>query len=97
LRPTVKAINKAITGSIAGTVSSSESLPVVYAIADSDTLASTIADTASGDYKMIGLEEGVYDVYVNPRANDFAERVVNGVEVSVGETTEMDTVQVSHN
>ncbi|HEX6982116.1 MAG TPA: DUF4382 domain-containing protein [Balneolaceae bacterium] len=97
LKPVIKATNKAITGSIAGTVSPVEALPVVYAIADSDTLASTIADTSSGDFKLIGLEEGSYTVSIDPRNDAYQPESVDGVQVTVDETNDIGTVELSQN
>jgi hypothetical protein len=94
LRPTVKAVNKAITGSIAGTVDPAESLPVVYAIAGEDTLASSIADTANGSFELIGLEEGTYDVAVNPRTDGYSETTESDVSVTVGEVNDIGTITV---
>ncbi|MDZ7680538.1 MAG: hypothetical protein U5J63_02220 [Fodinibius sp.] len=42
LKPVIRAKEKAITGNIAGTVNPAGAKPVVYAIADSDTLSSTV-------------------------------------------------------
>jgi hypothetical protein len=97
LRPTIKAINKAITGAISGNAQPAEAKPLVYAIANSDTLASTIADTTSGDYQLIGLEEGTYDVSFNSRNDAYGDTTVNDISVTIGEVTEMDTVRVSQN
>jgi hypothetical protein len=97
LKPVIKAKEKAITGNIEGTVNPADAEPVVYAIANSDTLASTIADTSNGDFKLIGLEEGTYDVSVNPRNDAYGEQTVTGVDVTVEETNNIGTVDVPQN
>ncbi|WP_138429569.1 DUF4382 domain-containing protein [Fodinibius saliphilus] len=94
LKPVIDAKEKAITGNIAGTVDPIEAEPVVYAIANSDTLASTIADTADGEFKLIGLEEGAYDVSVNPRNDSYSETIEEGVNVTVESTNDIGTVTV---
>lgn len=94
LKPVIRATEKAITGNIAGTVNPADAQPVVYAIAGSDTLASTIADTANGEFKMIGLKEGSYDVSIDPRNDSYQSTSVNGVSVTVGETNDIGTVDV---
>ncbi len=97
LKPVIKATEKAITGNIEGTANPADAKPVVYAIANSDTLASTVADTSDGYFKLIGLEEGTYDVSVNPRNDDYSEETVSDVDVTVEETNDIGTVDLSQN
>lgn len=97
LKPVIKASEKAITGNIEGTANPVEAEPVVYAISGSDTLSSTIADTSDGYFKLIGLEEGTYDVSVNPRNNDYNEETIDDVNVTVEETNDIGTVDLSQN
>lgn len=95
LKPVIRATNEAVTGAIAGTVDPAESKPTIYAIQNSDTLASTIADTSSGDFELIGLEEGSYDVSINPRNDDFQTMDTTGVQITIGETNDLGTIEVS--
>lgn len=95
LKPVIKAKEKAITGNIEGVVNPADAQPVVYAIAGSDTLASTIADTSSGDFRLIGLEEGSYDVSVNPRVDSYQSTTVENVSVQTEETNDIGTVELS--
>lgn len=95
LRPVIHATNNAVTGAIAGTVNPSEAEPVVYAIQGSDTLGTTIADTSSGDFSIIGLEEGSYDISIDPRDGDYETADTTGVDVTIGETNDIGTIEVS--
>jgi len=95
LKPVIKATNEAVTGNIAGTVNPAAAEPVVYAIAGSDTVGSTIADTTSGDFRIIGLEAGSYTVAVNPRDTTYADKNVPDITVMVGETNNIGTVEVA--
>jgi len=95
LKPVIKAKSKAITGAIGGTIDPAEAEPMVYAIQNSDTLATTIADTSSGEFDLIGLEEGKYDVSIDPRNSDYETTDTTGVDVTVGETNDLGTIQVS--
>lgn len=97
LKPVIKATNEAITGNIAGAVEPVESNPFVYAIAGEDTLSSTKADDSNGAFKLIGLEEGSYTVSVDPTDDSYATKNVDNVEVTVGETTELEPITVSQN
>lgn len=94
LQPVIRAKNEAVTGAIAGTVNPTEAQPVVYAIQNSDTLATTIADTSNGEFQLIGLDEGSYDVSVNPRNDDYQTSDTTGVQVTVGETNDLGTIEV---
>lgn len=97
LKPVIRAKEKAITGNIAGTVNPADAKPVVYAIDNSDTMATTVADTSSGDFKLIGLEDGTYDVSFKPRADGYQTKTVEGVEVTVEQTNDIGTVDISSN
>ncbi|MGF1671926.1 MAG: DUF4382 domain-containing protein [Balneolaceae bacterium] len=97
LKPVIRATNEAITGNISGTVLQVDARPAIYAIAGSDTLSTTFADTLTGEFKLIGLEEGMYTVSVNPQAGEYQEYQQDGVQVQVGETTELGDIDLSSN
>lgn len=96
LQPVIRATNEAITGNISGTVNPVDAKAAIHAIADGETISTTFADEVTGDFKLIGLEEGTYTVSVEPQEGDYAEETIDGVEVLVGETTELDaTVELT--
>lgn len=95
LKPVISATNEAETGNIAGTVDPVDAEPFVYAIADSDTLSSTKADTSDGSFKLIGLENGSYTVSVDPTNDNYQSKDTTGVEVTVGETNDIGTIELS--
>ncbi|MGM0546667.1 MAG: DUF4382 domain-containing protein [Bacteroidota bacterium] len=97
LKPVIKATNEAITGNIAGAVEQVDSNSNVYAIAGEDTLSSTKADTENGEFMLIGLEEGTYDVSVEPTNEAYQTETVNDVDVTVGETNELDPITLPEN
>lgn len=97
LNPVIKATEKAITGNIEGTVDPADAQPVVYAIAGSDTLASTVADTSSGYFKLIGLEEGAYSVSINPRNDNYQSEEIADVSVTVEQTNSLGTIELNQN
>ncbi len=97
LKPVIKATNMAITGNIGGTVNPVESRAVVYALADSDTLSSTIADTTDGSFLLVGLEEGTYDVSVDPRNDNYQPETVNDNTVTIGETNDIGEIELNEN
>lgn len=97
LKPVIKATSQAITGNIAGTVDPVETNPFVYAIVGEDTLSSTKADTSNGEFMLIGLEEGTYTVSVDPTDETYSSEDVTGVDVTVGETNELETITLTQN
>ncbi len=62
LKPYIRVISRAMTGSITGAVSNPSDLPVAYAIQDADTIASTMVDPLSGGFMLAFLPEGSYTV-----------------------------------
>lgn len=97
LKPVISASNKAETGNIAGVVNPADAEPFVYAIAGSDTLSSTKADTADGSFKLIGLEDGTYTVSVDPTNDNYQSKDTTGVDVTVGDTNDIGTIELSAN
>lgn len=97
LKPVIRATNEAVTGNIAGTIEPAEAEPVVYAITDNDTLSSTVADTADGTFRLIGLEAGSYTVSVDPRNDSYQSFDQADVSVTVGETNDIGTITLSQN
>lgn len=97
LKPVIRATNQAETGNISGTVSPADAEPEVFAIANGDTLSATIADTASGEFKLIGLEGGSYDVSIDPRNDAYQSAEQTGVTVTEGETNNIGTIELSQN
>lgn len=95
LTPVITATNQAITGNIEGTISPADAEPVVYAIVNSDTLASTYADTTNGYFKLIGLEEGTYNVTINPTNTNSNDSTLTGVSVTVDQTTDVGTIDLN--
>ncbi|MEX0680506.1 MAG: DUF4382 domain-containing protein [Balneolales bacterium] len=92
LKPVIRATNQAITGNIGGVIAPFEARAVVYALADGDTISTTHADVANGEFLLVGLEEGTYDVSVEPREEGFSGNRVDGVTVELDKTTDLGTI-----
>ncbi|PKD43599.1 hypothetical protein CWD77_08505 [Rhodohalobacter barkolensis] len=93
LKPVIKAVNLAQTGAIGGAIEPAEALPWVYAISDDDTLGGTQASD-EGDFLIIGLQSGSYQISVKPSSEDFNSTVISNIEVSAPDTTVIDTVSL---
>lgn len=93
LKPVLRAVNLAETGSIAGNVQPSDFNTNVMAIQEEDTVTTTIT-ADNGDFKIIGLTEGTYDVAYNPDSDQYADTTVSGVDVTVGQETALEDMQL---
>ncbi len=95
LKPVIRTVRLEQTGTIEGTIEPAEALPWVYAIAGQDTVRGTRADI-DGEFRLIGLPSDTYQLSIIPTNDDYNNAVVSGVEVTVGETTEVGTITIEH-
>ena len=91
LKPVIRAVENAISGSITGTVSPKGVVTVITATGSSAAYSS-VADTATGGFIIKGVPAGSYTVEVVPAAPHNSVSipnvsVVNGAPVSVGTVT----------
>jgi len=87
LKPHIRVISKAVSGSISGTVTNPGDMPTAYAIQGTDTTTSTIVDQLSGFFMLSFLPEGSYTVAIE----DIAEKSFSQDDVNViaGETNDL--------
>jgi len=64
LKPTIRVVPKAITGSISGTVANPANLPTAFALAGTDTITSTPVDKNTGAFMLAFLLEGSYTISI---------------------------------
>ena len=98
LQPVIRATPEAVSGNIGGSVTPVEANAAIYAIegfntSEADTLSTTYADEVTGEFLLVGLEEGTYTVSTN--ADGYEEAVVENVEVTIGETNEIGTLELT--
>lgn len=93
LKPVLRAVNIAETGSIAGNVQPSDFQTNVMAISGEDTVTSTIT-ADNGDFKIIGLTAGTYDVAFDPSNDQYADSTVTDIEVANSQETVIDDLQL---
>ncbi len=92
LKPVIRTANLVETGNIGGVVEPFNARAVVYAIAGDDTLSTTFADTDTGEFLLVGLEGGLYDVSVEAREEGYLPAELSDVEVVTGETNDVGTI-----
>lgn len=91
LKPVIRAIAKATSGSISGIVNPKGA--EASAFANLDTATHTHSDT-SGYFKLIGLSEGSYSVQIAPDDTAYADTTFSDVVVVAGATTDLETIQL---
>lgn len=94
LKPVIRAMADPLDGAITGTILPLEATPAVYAIQGEDTITSAFTDD-SGVFLLQGLEAGLYKVGVDP-SGGFSQESVEDVAVSLGEITDIGTVELSN-
>lgn len=91
-KPVLRAVNLANTGSIAGVVSDISTSEVLanatVSILAADTLYTTSLTNELGEYRIIGITEGTYDVQVE--LDGYLPALQEGVNISIGAETSQD-------
>ncbi|MCK5077767.1 MAG: DUF4382 domain-containing protein [Calditrichia bacterium] len=90
LKPTIRVITRAVTGSIFGTVTNFENLPIAYAMQGTDTVTSTIVNGEDGFFRLAFLEEGDYQVIVNDTLD--LEFIQDPVQVTPGSDFDLGSI-----
>ncbi len=93
LKPVIRVIAEATTGSIKGFVLPVISQPAVLAIMGTDTFG-TYASPLNGGFLIQGLAAGNYKVMMMPQA-PFSDTVFSNINVTVGAVTVMGTVTIN--
>lgn len=87
LKPRVRIMTMAVSGSISGKVVNFDAYPVAHALAGTDTITSTFVDTLNGMFKLAFLPESFYTVFIE----DTLDRsfVQENVSVEAGKNTNL--------
>lgn len=91
MKPVIRAIAMATSGSISGTVSPASA--EAFAFAGLDTIAYTHSNV-SGYFKLIGLPEGSYLVQIVPDDDTYADTTFTDVAVLAGQTTDLGIIEL---
>ena len=91
LKPVIRAVPNAVSGSIAGTVTPIASRPLIYAISGVDTVG-TIID-ATGNFYFNGITAGTYKIdFVT--SSPYVSKSLNNVTVTTGSRTNVGAVNL---
>jgi hypothetical protein len=91
LKPHLRVMTMALTGSVSGIVTNPEHLPAAYALQEADTITSTYVDTLSGFFQLSFLPPGTYKVSIEDTLQQSAVRenvvVTAGTDQDLGQVT----------
>jgi hypothetical protein len=87
LKPHLRCVPRAISGSISATVTNPEHFPVAYALQNSDTITSAIVNNGSGYFQLSFLQDGSYTVSVRDTLNQSYNQ--DNVLVAIGENNDL--------
>lgn len=92
LKPVIRAIPNAVSGSITGVISPAMSNPKIYAITGTDTLG-TVSD-ANGKFWFPGVAAGTYKVEIVP-VSPYVMKTIDNVVVVTGSTKDLGTITIN--
>lgn len=92
LKPVIRTVLEAVGGNMKGFVLPDSVKTAVLAIRGTDTIASTY--TAAGGYLFRGMEAGTYSLHYLPTDTLFKPAVKDGITVTIGQITTIDTVRL---
>ena len=93
LKPVIRVITEATSGAIKGEVFPAEENVAVYGIVGEDTVVTSYAIADQSGYFLEGVPEGTYKIGYDPGDDSlYAKQTVDGVEVKIGNITQMDPV-----
>jgi len=92
LKPVIRTYTEAMSGSITGIIVPGKNVVYVQALNISDT-AGTISDS-TGYFLLKGVPEGIYEVSIELTDTILSKKVIQDVEVLLGQVTDLDTVKI---
>ena len=91
LKPVIRTILQAAGGSIRGVIAPKDLHTAIFAIQGTDTIAGTFTDSTGG-YLIRSLNAGTYKVAAAPLEPGIESKSIDGVSVSDGNVTVVDTL-----
>ena len=92
LKPVIRAIPNAVSGSITGLVLPAEANPKVYAIEGTDTIGA-VTDIA-GKFWIPGVPAGTFKIVITPES-PYLEKIIEGVAVETGSVKDIGTITLT--
>jgi len=93
LNPVIRVMPLATSGSISGQILPIEASVIVWTVAGSDT-TSTFPNE-SGNFKLMALPEGTFDVNITSGTQAYADTTISGVQVTAGSDTDIGVITLT--
>ena len=91
LRPVIHVFILKTTGSISGKITPKDAYPVLTIFNATDTAYALPG--REGEFKVRGLEEGTYSVFINA-SNGYKDSTINNVKVNANKETQLGTIKL---
>ena len=92
LKPVIRVFTKAVSGALKGVTWPPEAKTYISVINASDTVG-TSADTATGEFMVLGLTEGTYNIDFES-ADGFRDTTLTDISILFGQVTLLDTMKL---
>lgn len=90
LKPTIRVINEALNGSIKGEVDPATIRTAIIAVIGEDSISTYTDDL--GKFLLQGVTPGVYDISLIPEELDYITKLLDNVEVVLGERSDLGVI-----
>jgi hypothetical protein len=94
LQPAYRIQAVATSGAIAGTAEPAEARAVVKLMNNTEVVTTTYADLNTGEFKLIHVPEGIYNLLIEALEGEYEPAEVNNVQVTIGNTTDVGTISL---
>ena len=91
MSPVIRLVVDATSGSIFGTIDPVEARAQIMTVVGGDTV-STYADTVTGDFRLMALPVGLYDVEIAATVGDFRDTLLTEIQTVAEGETDMGTI-----
>jgi Domain of unknown function (DUF4382) len=91
MKPVIRIVVDATSGSIFGTVDPADARAKVMTFVGEDTV-STYADTLTGDFRLMALPAGMYDVEISATVGAYRDTVLADVQAPADGETDLGTI-----
>ena len=88
MNPVIRLVVDATSGSISGTIDPVETRAAIMTIVGEDTV-STYADTLTGDFRLMALPSGIYDIEVAATVGSYRDTVLADIQAPSGGETDL--------
>ncbi|POY35733.1 hypothetical protein C3K47_13310 [Solitalea longa] len=95
LKPVVRGLAIATSGTLTGTINPANKQAKVYAITPTNDTIGTVSDSETGYFSIGGLRSGSYKVAIDVQDTTYADTTLNNVGIEAGKTTALGTIKIN--